>query len=197
MDRVQSLLTGGTQAVSSEQGSESDQGTSGQSSTINRGGRPQNWFRATHFDDTGASGSHNRKQLRCKHCKTLVESRVELLKKHCLKECRVIPPEMRKECEKHIADSHVPAKRPATGLSRSSIKQQEVDVGQYMHPQVPKQQQALLNRKMFLLFCMNGIPFNVADSPYFLDFVTSLNKSFKPVGIAGAPFLHSRQEDSS
>lgn len=51
-----------------------------------------------------------------------------------------------------------------------------------MHPKVPKQQQAVLDRKMFLLFCMNGIPFNVADSPYFLDFVLSLNMSFKPVG---------------
>jgi len=41
MNRVQSLLTGGTQAGSSDQGSESDQETSGQSSTLNRGGRPQ------------------------------------------------------------------------------------------------------------------------------------------------------------
>ncbi|CAK0733675.1 hypothetical protein CVIRNUC_000314 [Coccomyxa viridis] len=29
---------------------------------------------------------------------------------------------------------------------------------------------------------MNGIPFHVADSPYFLDFLQALNKSFKPAG---------------
>ena len=52
------------------------------------------------------------------------------------------------------------------------------DVGQHMHPKVPKQQQAMLNRKMFLMFCMNSIPFNVADSPYFLDFILEPQQVF-------------------
>ena len=182
MKRLQSLQTGATQAGSSDQGSESEQGTSGQSSAVNRGGRPRSWFAKTHFNDTDADGKHNRRMLECKHCTQLVESRGELLKKHCLKECKQIPPVQRRECEQQVVDSTVAAKRPATGLSRSSIKQQEADVGHYMHPKVPKQQQAMLNRKMFLMFCMNGIPFNVADSAYFLDFIQSLNKSFQPAG---------------
>ncbi len=111
------------------------------------------------------------------------------LKKHCLGECKAITAVQRRECERQIAEDTVPAKRPATGLSRSSIKKQEADVGQYMHPKVPKQQQAVLNRKMFLMFCMNGISFHVADLPYFLDFVLSLNRSFKPAGRAGAQLL--------
>lgn len=183
MYRVQSLLD-------TEEASNSDQGTSGQSSTFNRGGRPQNWFRKTHFKDlSDAQGNHNRKVLACKSCGEKVESRILYLQKHCLVDCKVITAVQRRECERQIAEDTVPAKRPATGLSRSSIKKQEADVGQYMHPTVPKQQQAVLNRKMFLMFCMNGISFHVADSPYFLDFVLSLNKSFKPAGRAGAPLL--------
>ena len=65
--------------------------------------------------------------------------------KHCLGECKAITAVQRRECERQIAEDTVPAKRPATGLSRSSIKKQEADVGQYMHPKVPKQQQAVLN----------------------------------------------------
>ena len=53
-------------------------------------------------------------------------------------------PVQRRKCENQIVDSTVAAKRPATGLSRSSIKQQEADVGQYMHSNVPKQQQAMV-----------------------------------------------------
>ena len=96
-----------------------------------------------------------------------------------MKDCTAITAEMKRECEQQIANSAAPHKRPATGLSRSSIKQQEAGVGQYMNPKVPKQRQAELNRKMFLLFCMSGIAFHVADSPYFLNFVMNLNKSFR------------------
>ena len=180
MQRLQSILN-------TSQGSDSDQGTSGQSSTVNRGGRPHNWFRKTHFSDSDADVKHNRKCVKCKHCSVDVPSRVELLQRHCLKECKRIAPELRRECETQIVGSTVPAKRPISGLSRSALKQQVEDVGQYMHPKVPRQQQAVLNRKMFMLFCMNGIPFNVADSPYFLDFILSLNQSFKPAGILFPP----------
>ena len=187
MNRLQSLASSGTREDSNDQGSESDQGTSGQA--LNRGGRPANWFRREQFKDADAGGNHNRKIVVCKHCNTAVVSRVQYLQKHCLKECKSIPPEMRSECENKIRQSTVPAKRPVPGLSRSSVKQQEAEIGQYMHPKLPKQQQAVLNRKLFLLFCMNAIPFHVADSPYFLDFILSLNKSFKPAGRAGAPSL--------
>ena len=88
MNRVQSLLTGGTQAGSSDQGSDSDQGTSGQSSTLNRGGRPQNWFIRTHFKESYAEGHHNRKKLQCLHCDQIVESRVDYLQKQCLIELK-------------------------------------------------------------------------------------------------------------
>ena len=59
-------------------------------------------------------------------------------------------------CDKKVVHSTVPAERPVTGLSCSSIKEQEGDMGQYMHSKVPRQQQAVMNRRMVLLFCMNG-----------------------------------------
>ena len=176
----QGLLSAGDQAVLGDQGSEGET-ASGQSSNINRGGRPPNYFRKNHFNVTEEAGRNNRKPLRCLHCDQLVESRVELLQKHCLKECRQIPPELKKACEDHIVATTVPAKRPCSTLSRSSLKQQAPDVGVFMH-RVPPQQQDVLNRKLFLMFCMNAIPFRVADSPYFLDFIQYANKAFKPAG---------------
>jgi len=90
-DRVQSLLTGGTQAGSSDQGSESDQETSGQSwHCLNRGGRPQNWFRRTHIKESYAEGHHNRKKLQCLHCDQIVESRVDYPQNHCLIELKIV-----------------------------------------------------------------------------------------------------------
>lgn len=70
MHRLQSIL-------SSEKGSESDQETPEQSSNLNRDGRPQNWFRRTHFVDSGAISSHNRITFECKHCDAAVSSRVK------------------------------------------------------------------------------------------------------------------------
>ena len=168
----------------SDDGSDSDPGTSGQSSAQNRGGRPINWFRKHHFRDCGTEVSDNRKILECKHCEVKVSSRVIDLKKHLVKECRNIASEVKTECEKQVVSSTVAVKRPFSGLSRTSLKLHEGHVAQFMHPKVPQHQQAVLNRKMFLLFCMNGLPFHVANSPYFLDFVQGLNKNFKPAGMA-------------
>ena len=197
MRRVQSLLYSQAQAGSSDQGSESDQGASGQSSSLNRGGRPQNWFRKTHFKDTSEGHSHNRKKVQCLHCSTLIESRIETLQKHCLKECKEIAPGLRKECETHLVTTTASAKRPCSGLSRQLIRQQEASVGKYMQQTIPPGQQAVLNRKLFLLFCMNGIPFHVADSPYFLDFLQALNKSYKPAGRADAASSAYASEEGS
>ena len=185
MRRVQSLLNSQAQAGSSVQESESEQGTSGHSFSLNRGGRPQNWFRKTHFQDTSEEHGHNRKKVQCLHCDILIASRVDTLQKHCLKECRQIAPELRRECETQIVATTASVKRPCSGLSRQSIRQQEASVGKYMQQIIPPDQRAVLNRKLFVLFRMNGIPFHVADSPYFLDFLQALNKSFKPAGRAG------------
>ena len=156
MDRIDSLRTGGTQAGSSDQGSGSDQGTS---APVNRGGRPPNWFRQTQFTDKteAGRGKHNRVDCECMYCNKIVSSRVADLQKHCLTECKKISPQLKRQCEQHIADSTVSHKRPNLGPARSSAKQQDADVGRYMHPKVSGHQLAQLNRKMFLFFCMCGI----------------------------------------
>lgn len=78
MNRVQSL-------IDTDEASTSDQGTSGQESTLNRGGRPQDRFRRIHFKElSNAQGNNNRKALACKSCGAKVESQNLYLQKHCL-----------------------------------------------------------------------------------------------------------------
>ena len=72
MRRLQSIL-------SCEQRSESDQETSEESSALNRGCRPQKWFRMTHFVHSCAVSTHDCIKLQCKHCDTAVTSRVKHL----------------------------------------------------------------------------------------------------------------------
>ena len=114
MNRVQSL-------IDTDEASTSDQGTSGQESTLNRGGRPQDRFRRIHFKElSNAQGNNNRKALACKSCGAKVESQNLYLQKHCLGECEAISAIQKRKCERQIPEDTFPAKRPATGLSRSS-----------------------------------------------------------------------------
>ena len=55
-------------------------------------------------------------------------------------------------------------------------------MGQFLHGKLSKQQQTAINRKLLKFLIMNGISFNAVNSPFFLDYVGSLNVNYTPAG---------------
>ena len=87
-------MNSGTQAGSRDQGSEKPRRSLievTQRSTLYRGGRPENWFKWSHYKDTDAEDNKNRKKFQCKHCDLHDESQVENPHEHCQKECKDWP----------------------------------------------------------------------------------------------------------
>jgi hypothetical protein len=156
-------------------------------------GRPVGYIRGTHFkqrDDKPKK--NNRVIVECIYCSLTMDSRAENLQDHVMEHCKKITRENRREAQKHVEAAIKPTagKRPPTSLSRTSSKkekkeQQDVGtgpMGQYLHGALNSRQQTAVNRKLLRFLVMNGIPFRAVDSPFFLDFVGSLNVMYAPAG---------------
>jgi hypothetical protein len=109
------------------------------------------------------------------------------MEEHILQKCKKISKEDRKDAEANVKINIKPTagKRPATSLSRTSLKKEkrgQQDVGQFLHGKLTKQQQRVINRKLLKFLVMNGISFKAVNSPFFLDFVNSLNVNYIPAG---------------
>ena len=175
MSRCQSLARDSSGVGSSSQASASEQG-SGKGKAL---GRPHGWFRSIHFTETDERKKDNRAILQCNHCSTRMASRNEKLKEHILHECKKISPEDRSTAldEVEVALSKTAVKRPPASLSRTSLKKgkKQQSVVDHLHPTITLEQQKAINRQLLKLLVMGGISFRVVDSPFFLDFVGSLN----------------------
>jgi hypothetical protein len=75
------------------------------------------------------------------------------MEEHILQKCKKISQEDRKDAEANVKINIKPTagKRPATSLSRTSLKKEkrgQQDVGQFLHGKLTKQQQTVINRKL-------------------------------------------------
>ena len=181
MQRLQSLYRDASGIGSSDQESGSEQ-----ASVITKTvGRPVGYFRATHFRVRhDLPKQHSRVTVECVHCNDTMESRNDYMEEHILQKCKKISQKDRKDAEANVKTNIKPTagKRPATSLSRTSLKKEQQDVGQFLHGKLTKQQQTVINRKLLKFLVMNGISFRAVNSPFFLDFVNSLNVNYIPAG---------------
>ena len=188
MNRVLDLTGANAEGGSSDQESGSELGSVKQKLL----GRPVNYFRATYFKQRDDKPKvQNRVTVECILCTETMESRTEKSQEHVLEKCKKITWEQRAEAEKRVEASVKPTagKRPPTSLSRTTSKkdrqeQQGVSspMGQYLHGNLTKHQQLAINRKLLRLVVTTGMSFRVVESPFFLDFVASLNVKYNPAG---------------
>lgn len=146
MNRVRSLNKGTSRVDSSDQESVSDQ-DSGKARAV---GRPLGYFRATHFKQRDElPKQHGRATVECIYCNDLMESCTDNLEDHIIEHCKKIPLEQRRDALSHVTATIKPtsSKRPATSLSRASMKRhRQQDVGQFLHGKLSRQQQTVINR---------------------------------------------------
>jgi hypothetical protein len=187
MDRVIDLIDDNTGSSDQESGSEPGS-VKGRSV-----GRPVGHFRKNYFitlDDVPKK--NNRVVVQCKFCHISMDSRADTLQDHILEHCKKVTQETRHVAEKHVQAAIKPTagKRPPTSLSRTSSKKEKQEqqgastgpMGKFLHAAVKPQQQIAVNRKLLRFLVLNGIPFRAVDSPFFLDFVGSLNITYTPAG---------------
>ncbi|GAQ90649.1 hypothetical protein KFL_006670070 [Klebsormidium nitens] len=146
-----------------------------------RPGRPKGevW---EHFEKISGPDASKRHVVRCNHCNKESTGRVEQMVIHIANECGKAPTEERmKMLEKLGAKADAADENPAKKQKGSTGVQQRINY-HVDTSKVTAAQKKALDLKLLLLFVMCGIPFMVASSPWFLDFVHALRPNYNPAG---------------
>ena len=127
------------------------------------------------------------------HCpKVFSDGRLEYLKRHITNECTEVPAHIKLDLVQRLAQQAVRAEQ-LKDSSRKAKKRSKVDNGQqdrsqsrlveHFDSRAPSQDQAnTLDTKLLRMLIMNGVPFNVVRSPWFLDFIAELRPAYIPAG---------------
>ncbi len=97
--------------------------------------------------------------------------------------CDKISPEVKREAEQIIRDrtKGTPIGLPPLGSKRRRMSQQTtLEHGGFDATPVNTEQQAMLDKAQLLFFVMCGVPYAVADNPWFVFYVQAIKGLYNP-----------------
>ena len=173
----------GTSSLISEM-SESSEGGS-QTSHSRGAGAPRDGVWA-HYTLSNYNATTYRYTARCNFCsQTFASARLESVKKHLLTQCKKVTPELKDSISAEIAKKAVAAESLGVSLGKKSLKRgatQSPLSASFDTKKITPQVQKELDTKLLRTLIMDGLPFALADSPWFLDFVRALRPNYVPSG---------------
>lgn len=161
-------------------------------------GKPPHWSWKW-FEKSGAvNASTNRCTAKCKACGAEMAGRTELMPKHVI-DCQLTTPEDKAEVQQKLsaaagAGARVPVpagvKRGRTQVtedetSANSLKRPVSQSGFRMYAPALKMavsQRQELDTKLVRLFACGGLPFHVVDTPFWINYVRTLNPGYVQPG---------------
>jgi len=162
-------------------------------------GRPPNAVKA-HFTQTGdPKGLSKRRDHVCNYCHEVVcgtAAKTETLAKHLVRGCKDVPDEVKDAFLLYVSypeEAATPLGKkdgtwtkktgePLPAASAAKKAKLQSRIGSFVDTNLPAQLQASIERKQLLAFVACGISFNVAEAPFFLDFLSALRPMYRPPG---------------
>eukprot|EP00877_Chromochloris_zofingiensis_P008252 jgi/Chrzof1/3680/Cz13g04240.t1 len=148
-----------------------------------------------YFTSNGVVDKHNRYNHTCKFCPAqFISGKKADLEKHILEVCKGVSNNIREELRDEIAKRAADT-GPTSTAGRKELKNKaEGEAGDrppkkqshlsraFDNQPVGREQKKILDSKLCKLLVMCGIPWNVVDSSFFLDFTTELRPNYMPAG---------------
>lgn len=162
-------------------------------------GRPPNALKAHFTQIGGPKGLSKRRDHVCNYCQKLVcgtAAKTETLAKHLVRGCKDVPDEVKEAFLVYVSypqEAATPlgekdsgwtkkAGEPLPAASAAKRAKLQSRIESFVDTNLSAQLQSSIERKQLLAFVTCGISFNVAEAPFFLDFLSALRPMYKPPG---------------